>query len=98
MPGDTVNVSFDMKGSAAAGGVIFPELISESTSGAAVGELLETIAVPTADWTTYSYTPQAGADVSGGVTFQLAIVCGGDPNCSADVFIDNVSVTLPGGP
>lgn len=97
MPGDTVDVSFDMKGTAAAGGVIFPELISESTTGAASGELLETIAAPMAGWTTYSYSPLAGADVSGGVTFQLAIVCGGDPTCSADVFIDNVTVTLPGG-
>jgi H+/Cl- antiporter ClcA len=87
-----------MKGTAASGGVIFPELISESTTGAAVGELLETIAAPAAGWTSYSYSPTAGADVSGGVTFQLAIVCGGDPNCTADVFIDNVSVTLPGGP
>ena len=50
--------------------------------------------MPAADWTNYSYSPTAGADVSGGVTFQLAIVCGGAPDCSADVFIDNVTVTL----
>ena len=93
-PGQTVNVSFDMKGAAAAGGIVFPELISEGAGGAAVGELLDTIAAPTADWSAYSYTPTAGADVSGGVTFQLAIVCGADPGCSNDVFIDNVSVTL----
>ena len=96
-PGDTVNVSFDMKGTAADGGVIFPELISEGAGGAATGQLLDTIAAPTADWTTYSYTPAAGADVTLGVTFQLAVVCGGVATCSADVFIDNVSVTLNGG-
>ena len=94
-PGDTVNVSFDMKGTAADGGVIFPELISEGAGGAATGQLLDTIAAPAADWTTYSYTPAAGADVTLGVTFQLAVVCGGVATCSADVFIDNVSVTLP---
>ncbi|MBT8050120.1 MAG: carbohydrate binding domain-containing protein [Gammaproteobacteria bacterium] len=95
MPGQTVNISFDMKGSAADGGVIFPELISEGAGGAAVGNLLDTIAAPAADWATYSYTPTAGADVTLGVTFQLAVVCGGAATCSADVFVDNVVVELP---
>ena len=95
MPGGTVNISFDMKGLAAAGGIVFPELISEGAGGAAVGNLLDTIAAPTAGWTTYNYSPAAGADVTGGVTFQLAIVCGADAACSNDVFIDNVTVTLP---
>jgi hypothetical protein len=90
-PGDTINISFDMKGSAADGGVIFPELISEP---AGPGQLLETIAAPTAGWTTYSYSAAAGANVSEGITFQLAIVCGGVPSCSANVLIDNVSVTI----
>ncbi len=94
MPGDTVNISFDMKGSAADGGVIFPELISETSDGGATGNLLDTIAAPSAGWTTYSYSPAAGADVGNGVTFQLAVVCGGAPTCSADVFVDNVSVEL----
>jgi hypothetical protein len=89
--GDTINISFDMKGSAADGGVIFPELISEP---AGPGQLLATIAAPTAGWTTYSYSATAGANVSEGITFQLAIVCGGVPSCSANVFIDNVSITI----
>jgi hypothetical protein len=90
-PGDTINISFDMKGSAADGGVIFPELISEP---AGPGQLLDTIPAPTAGWTTYSYSATAGANVTEGITFQLAIVCGGAPSCSANVFIDNVSVTI----
>ncbi|MBT8062211.1 MAG: hypothetical protein KJO85_05960, partial [Gammaproteobacteria bacterium] len=97
-PGDTVNISFDMKGAALAGGVIFPELISEGAGGQSSGQLLDTIVAPTADWTTYFYTPMAGADVSGGITFQIAVVCGGDNSCSNDVFIDNVSIIIsPGG-
>jgi len=83
-----------MKGSAVAGGVIFPELISEGAGGVAVGNLLDTIAVPTAGWTTYTYSPPAGTDVTEGITFQLAIVCGADPGCSNDVYIDNVSVRI----
>ncbi len=97
VPGDTINISFDMRGSAVAGGVIFPELISEGAGGAAVGNLLDTIAVPTAGWTTYTYSPVAGADVSGGITFQIAVVCGADNACSNDVYIDNVSITINGG-
>ncbi len=92
-PGDTVNISFDMKGSAGAGGVIFPEFFSEGAMGAP-NEILEVIAVPTADWTTYMYSVTAGADVTNGITFQLGVVCGDVDGCFADVFIDNVSVTL----
>jgi hypothetical protein len=90
-PGDTINISFDMKGSAVDGGVIFPELISEP---AGPGQLLDTIAAPTAGWTTYTYSAAAGANVTEGITFQLAIVCGGVASCSANVFIDNVSITI----
>ena len=95
-PGQTVNISFDMKGSAGAGGVIFPELISEGDGGS-TGQILETIAVPEANFRTYSYTATAGADVTRGITFQIAVVCGGVTGCFADVFIDNVSITLDGG-
>jgi hypothetical protein len=91
--GDVVNVSFDMKGSAAAGGVIFPKLISEGESGSD-GPILETIAVPTADWTTYSYSSTITADVSRGITFEIAVVCGAVEGCTADVFIDNVSIQI----
>ncbi len=93
MTGDTIVISFDMKGSALAGGVIFPELFSEGMNGAS-NEILDTIAAPTADWSTYSYMATAGADVSNGITFQLGVVCGGALDCSADVFIDNVSVSI----
>jgi hypothetical protein len=93
MPGDTVLVSFDMKGLALAGGVIFPELFSEGQVGA-TNEILETIVAPTPDWTTYSYMAVAGADVTGGITLQLGVVCGGVAECVADVFIDNVSISI----
>ncbi|MDH5262661.1 MAG: hypothetical protein OEX74_14760 [Gammaproteobacteria bacterium] len=94
MGNDIVDISFDMKGVAADGGVIFPEFISEGAGGATQSQLLQTIASPTAGWTTYSYSPTAAADVSGGITFQIAVVCGGVPTCTANVFIDNVSMTI----
>jgi hypothetical protein len=97
MPGDTINISFDMKGSAVAGGIVFPELIDEKSDMGAVGQLLDTITSPTPGWTTYNYNPMAGPDVAGGITFQIAVVCGADPACSNDVFIDNVTVMINGG-
>ncbi|MEM9403882.1 MAG: hypothetical protein AAGA44_15525, partial [Pseudomonadota bacterium] len=93
MPNQMITLSFDMKGSAADGGVINVELINEDSSGAA-GSVLAAIADPTPDWTTYTYTPMAGAAVDEGITFQLAVVCGGAATCSANVFIDNISIVV----
>ena len=93
MIGDTIDISFDMKGTAGAGGVIFPKLISEGATGSD-GPILETIAAPTAGWTTYTYSPTITADVARGITFEIAVVCGTDPGCIADVFIDNVTVQI----
>jgi hypothetical protein len=91
--GDVIDISFDMRGSAGAGGVIFPKLISEGATGS-VGPILETIAAPTAGWTTYTYSPTITADVTRGITFEVSVVCGAVDGCTADVFIDNVSVQI----
>lgn len=99
VPGDTIDVSFDMCGSAAAGGVIFPALLSELGGGNGATRVnLDTIASPPSVWTRYNYSSPAGADVTGGVTLQLDVICGADPSCAADVYFDNVSVTIGGGP
>ncbi|MEO0973906.1 MAG: carbohydrate binding domain-containing protein [Pseudomonadota bacterium] len=94
MPGDLVNISFDMRGSLGAGGVIFPEFFSERESGGATNEILETITAVNAGWTSYQYMATAGDDVSGGITFQIGVVCGDVEGCFGDVFIDNVSMRL----
>ncbi|NND81555.1 MAG: family 16 glycosylhydrolase, partial [Gammaproteobacteria bacterium] len=93
-PGDSVTISFDLFGTlAGAGGVVFAELFSE---GAVVGnEILGGGPLfPSTTWTSYSFTTTAGSDVSGGITLQLAVICGGDPACAVDAFFDNVSVTI----
>ncbi|MEM7431880.1 MAG: hypothetical protein AAF351_08065 [Pseudomonadota bacterium] len=94
-PGDPVDIEFYMRGTAGAGGVIFPELFSEGDP--TTNEILETIAVPNATWTRYAYSTTAGADVSRGITFQLAAVCGGVMGCSVEIFVDDVVVTIGGG-
>jgi len=90
---DIIDISFDMKGTAAAGGIIFPKLISEGAGGSD-GPILQTIDIPTADWTTYTYSPTITADVTRGITFEISVVCGAVAGCTADVFIDNVTVQI----
>jgi len=90
---DIIDISFDMKGTAEAGGIIFPKLISEGAGGSD-GPILQTIDTPTAGWTTYTYSPTITADVTRGITFEISVVCGAVAGCTADVFIDNVSVTI----
>jgi hypothetical protein len=94
--GDVIDISFDMKGTAGDGGVIFPKLISEGATSSD-GPILETIAAPTAGWTTYTYSPTITADASRGITFEIAVVCGAVAGCNADVFIDNVSISIADG-
>ena len=98
-PGDTIDISFDMCGTASSGGVIFPALLSEfGGDNGADRQTLETIATPPSVWTRYNYIAVAGSDVTGGISLQLDVVCGADAACSADVYFDNVSVTIGGGP
>ena len=93
--GETVDIQFDLKGSAGAGGVFFVEFFNE-LDGGGVGPgsgILAVIANPTADWTTYNYSTVADASATGGITLQFNSTCGADANCFADFSIDNVSIS-----
>jgi len=92
--GQAVDIQFDLKGSAAAGGVFFVEFFNEISGGgvSAGSGILAVIANPSADWTTYNYSTTAGFDTSGGITLQFNSTCGADANCVADFSIDNVSI------
>jgi hypothetical protein len=95
-PNSTVTVSFDLFGSVSgAGGVFFAEFFSElSGGGTSSSEILGGGPLfPNGTWTTYTFTPMTGADVSGGVTLQLKADCGGNPGCTVDAYIDNVTIT-----
>jgi len=95
-PGTIIDISFDAKGSTANGGVIFAEVFSElDGGGTSAGEILGggPLAV-TSDYQNFMFSTVAGPDVSGGVTFQIGAVCGADPGCSSEVFVDNVSVNV----
>jgi len=93
-PGEQVFISFDAKGSGAAGGVAFAEFFSEIDGGGVSSSVLLGNAPLslTSSYQTFNYTVIAGANVSGGVTLQFAAVTGADPGSVMVLFIDNVSV------
>jgi hypothetical protein len=93
--GEQIDIQFDLKGSAGAGGVFFVEFFNE-LSGGGVGPgsgILAVIANPTPDWTTYNYTAFADASATGGITLQFNSTCGAGAGCFADFYIDNVSIS-----
>jgi hypothetical protein len=96
-PSIEMSISFDLFGSVSgAGGVFFAEFFSELTGGGtSKAEILGGGPLfPTNTWTTHTFTTTTGNDVSGGVTLQLKADCGGNPGCTVDAYIDNVSVTV----
>jgi hypothetical protein len=94
-----VTISFDARGSFAAGGVAFAEFFSEIDGGGVSLSVLlggAPLALDPVTWTTFNFTTTTGVDVSGGVTLQLTATTGADPQSSADVYYDNISVTIDG--
>ncbi len=95
--GQTVNISFDAKGSFANGGVAFAEFFSEIAGGGVSSSQIlggAPLNLNANTWTTFNYTVTAGANVSGGVTLQLGATTGAAPGSFAHVFYDNASVTV----
>lgn len=95
--GQQIDVQFDIRGTAQAGGVFFAEAFSElSGGGTSKAEILGGGPLfPNADpntWTTYNFSFTVGPDSSGGITLQLLSACGAGAGCVADYFIDNVSI------
>ena len=96
-PGQQVTVSFDWKGTDAAGGVVDVVLFSELSGGGVsqTDAILGGAGFP-ADWTTVGPLDiTIGPDVSGGITLQFTAICGGVAGCNSDIFIDNVSIIVP---
>ena len=98
-PGQSVTITFDARGSLAAGGVAFAEFFSELAGGGTSsseilgGAPLALNSDPNV-WTTFSFTTTTGPDVSGGVTLQVTATTGADPASSAMVCYDNATVVV----
>jgi hypothetical protein len=96
--GQQVDVSFDIRGSATAGGVFFAEAFSELTGGGtSKAEILGGGPLfPNGDssvWTNYMFSFTTGSDTSGGITLQFNAACGAEAGCVSDYFIDNVTIS-----
>ena len=92
-----VTISFDAKGSLAAGGVAFAEFFSElDGGGVSASEILGggPLTLNPDTYTNFTFETTTGPDVSGGVTVQLTATTGGDPASSALVFYDNLTVVI----
>lgn len=96
--GDEVTISFDHIGSVVQPGAVFNVLLfGEGAGGASFTHVFNPGPTLASTWTAFSgsYTIPMGTDVSGGVSFLIEAVCGGDAGCSVSANIDNVSVTVP---
>jgi len=96
--GQSVTVSFDVKGEISDGGVIFAQFYYEGAAGVsngngALGNGLAPLAVSNS-WSTFSYDETLDSDVSAGVTLQLKASCGAVAGCAINAYIDNVSVIV----
>jgi hypothetical protein len=98
--GETLDISFDAKGTFVDGGVAFAEFFSELSGGGTSSNVIlgggPLFTATETAYQTFNFQVVTGADVSGGVTLQFVATTGGAPNSFADLFIDNVSVsTIP---
>jgi hypothetical protein len=95
--GDTVDVSFFLRGAVGVGGVVFLEVFTEETGGNVVLEGIFGPLLPTNDWVQVSESVTLTGNPGDGITVQIAGIAGGDPASFVDVFVDDVSavVTTP---
>lgn len=97
--GQQVDITFDLRGTAVAGAVLFAELFTELGGGVEGVSKQEFLGggplFPNSDpevWTSYSYSGTVGPDPLGGITLQFAVACAPIEDCNADYFIDNVTI------
>jgi len=96
-PGQEVTITLDARGTTANGGVAFVEFFSElSGGGVSASALFGPLSLdPDPNtWKSFSFTTTTGPDVSGGVTLQLTATAGAVAGVVANLFYDNISVTV----
>lgn len=99
-PGDIIQIDFDHIGSVAGDGGIVNLILfierAEGESGAPITHIFEPRPILSENWTTYSqsYTIPNNAIVTGGISFLIESVCGGDSGCIVNANIDNVIISI----
>ena len=98
MAGDVVQITFDHIGSVVQPGAVFNVLLfgEGAAPGASFTHVFNPAPTLTGSWTTFTgtFTIPAGTDVTGGISFLIEAVCGGDAGCSVSANIDNASIIL----
>lgn len=98
--GDVVQIQFDHIGSETQPGAVFNVLLfverAEGENGDPITHIFDPRPTLTDTWTTFTatYTIPGDASVTGGISFLIESVCGGDAGCEVSANVDNVSVTL----
>ena len=96
--GELVTISFDAAGAFGVGGVAFAEFFSEiSGGGTSSSEILGggPLALPgDGSYASFNFVVPAGPDVSGGVTLQFNAATGAVAGSTAQLWVDNVSVSI----
>lgn len=94
-PGDPITISFDAKGTFANGGVSFAEFFTELDGGGTSSSQILTGAplALTEQYQNFTFNVFAGPITSGGITLQLTATTGANIGSTAQLFIDNVTVT-----
>jgi hypothetical protein len=92
-PGDIIEISFDVRGEPGEG-ILFVKSVCETAAGTC-GDKLHNNGGPfvPAGWANYTDTFTLGDGVSG-YTLEFAAVCGATGTCTAEYFIDNVSIKI----
>ncbi|MEM0984069.1 MAG: hypothetical protein AAGI17_08985 [Planctomycetota bacterium] len=96
--GQTITVSFDAKGSAANGGVVFAEFFEEILpEGVSNGQIITGGPLALTDqYQSFSFDITLSGDTANfnnGITLQFAVVTGGAAGSFSELFVDNVQIT-----
>jgi hypothetical protein len=99
VPAEVITISFDARGMLGIGGVAFAEFFSEiSGGGVSKSQILGNAPLALDSnpdtWKHFTFTTTAGPIVSGGVTLQLSATTGAILGSTAQIYYDNVSVTV----
>ncbi|MEO0972819.1 MAG: PEP-CTERM sorting domain-containing protein [Pseudomonadota bacterium] len=97
-PNSEVTVSFWARGSAGVGSFTEAVLFSElDGGGVSFTDNFGQLAL-TDDWQFFEFTGMTGGDVGGGISLQFASITGAVPGAFAELYLDNVMITVAAVP
>ncbi|MFN9501178.1 MAG: PKD domain-containing protein [Chryseotalea sp.] len=94
LPNTQYEVKFDVKQQTLVDGAVVNAFVfsETNTTNPAVQHILTPITLSQGNWSSNTLTFTTAADVTGGISLLIEVVCGGADSCNGVVFIDNVSL------